>query len=369
MSPRASAFHRRGRMAAPLWADDDERRLLDWLRGVVAGEPSALGALDGGMKRLVRAHRLDALAFATGATAPRGAAAELVADTMARRLAAAARSVVDSLAEAGVDCVVLKGPALGERYWGGAWRRPSTDVDVLVCPLDAARAGDVLRAHGYRTVEEGVPGWYERRWFYHSALAAPERKSPTVELHWDFMRSGFARNDIGALIAAGEQVETCGVTLPTPSTAWQLVTNAAHCVHEMFRVRLLLDVALVARAALPDDWRLAVFEARRAGVATMLYYAAAVSSEHLGWRLNGEVEALRPSALRDAAARRYLAGLSHFALSSRAAMQLHHFANPLLTCDGSAWLTRVPYSLLTDRGNLAGDVERLRRRWSRIRGS
>ena len=71
---------------------------------------------------------------------------------------------------------------------------------------------------------------------------------------------------------------------------------------------------------------------------------------------------LRPAAARDAIAWRYVDRVPRFAFPTRAMLQLHHLANPLLSCDGPSWVTKVPYALLTDRGNLAADVERLRRR-------
>lgn len=362
MTARATVFSRGRRADAAPWTASDERRVTAWLRGVVAGDPPALGELDAGTERLLRTNRLDLLAFSTGASSPRRAAREIVADVKARRVAAAARSACDTLEEDGIECVVLKGAPLAERFWGAAWVRESSDVDLLVRPQDAARAMAALRRGGYHKAEEWVPGWYERRWFYHEAVVAPEQGAPAVELHWDYLRSGFAHTDVGALIAAREPVETCGVTLPSPSVAWQLVANSAHCVHELCRARLLLDVALIARAATEDDRRAALMEARRSGAGVLLYCSIIASAAHLGWRPAAEFEALRPSALRDAAARRYLSGLPLYTSASRAALQLHHFANPLLTCDGAGWPARLPYSLLTDRGHLAGDIERVRRR-------
>jgi hypothetical protein len=338
---------------------------MEWLHGVVNGDPSALGEVGSGLERLLGSCRLELLAYATGASGPSRARRELVWEVRARRLALAAQAAVGIASDAGVRAAILKGLALGQRYWGDVLVRESSDVDLLVARDDVPAVRAAFAAHGYRSNKEWVPNWYERRWFYHEALQPPEPTQPTVELHWDFMRSGFGHSDIERLIADVVPVDVRGVFLPTPSTAWQLITNSAHCVHEVFRPRLLLDVAFVARAADGGDWRDAVLLARRAGVVAMLYYAVTVSAARLGWRVPAEVTALRPSPGRDRIARRYIDAVPLFSTPSRSLLQLHHLANPVLTCDGGGWVSRIPYSMLTDRGNLAADLERARRRITR----
>lgn len=365
MSPRATAFGQQARVLALAWTGRDEQRALEWLQGVVRDHPAGLGDLDSGMQCLLSACRLDLLAYATGAGGPNRPRRELVWEVRARRLASAAQAAVAIATAAGARAVVLKGLALGQRYWRDALVRDSTDIDLLVARDDTAAVRNAFVASGYHSREEWVPNWYERRWFYHEALQPPESGQPNVELHWDFMRSGLGHSDVRALIAAATPVEACGVSLPTPSTPWQLVTNSAHCVHEVFRPRLLLDVAFVARAAGADDWREAVRIARTAGVAAMLYYAVTTSAERLGWEPPPVVTALRPSAGRDGIARRYLGAVPMFPMPSRNLLQLHHLANPLLTCDGAGCVSRIPYSMLTDRGNLTADLERARRRIGR----
>jgi hypothetical protein len=362
VSPRATISRRRAKGAAAGWSEADEQRAKAWLASIVAGEPTALGALDDGLGELLRAHRLDLLAYSTGATDSRRPARELAGEVGIRRIAAASAEAVTIAAGAGAPAVILKGPAFGQRYWGNALLRESSDVDLLVHPVDVAKVQRAFTALGYQARADGVPAWYEQRWFYHEVVSKPDGAEPSVELHWDFMRSGFASNDIGRLIDEAETVEVCGVKLPSPSPAWQLVANAAHCVHELFRPRQLLDVAFVARAAGDGELLKAQQIARAAGVAAMLHYALAVSAKRLQWQVSPLLASLRPSDLRDAVALRYVDRLPFFGVPTRAALQLHHFANPLLTCDGPRWVGRLPYALLTDRGNLAADLERLRRR-------
>jgi hypothetical protein len=362
VNPRATIARRHARGATPGWSEADEQTAGAWLASVAAGEPKALGVLDDGLGELLRAHRLDLLAYSTGATDSRRPARELASEVGIRRIAAASAEAVAIADGAGAPGVILKGPAFGQRYWGNALLRESSDVDLLVRPADVAKVRRAFTALGYQARANGMPAWYEQRWFYHEAVRKPDWTEPSVELHWDFMRSGFGSNDIGRLIDEAETVEVCGVKLPSPSPAWQLVTNAAHCVHELFRPRQLLDIAMVARAAGDGDLLKAQEIARAAGVATMLHYALAVSAERLQWQTSPLFASLNSRRLGDFVARRYIDGLPHFGFPTRTAFQLHHFANPLLTCDGPRWVGRLPYALLTDRGRLAANLERLRRR-------
>jgi len=53
--------------------------------------------------------------------------------------------VVDLLRDAGIPAVPLKGPLLGERLWGDPTVRVGHDIDVLVPPDQAGKAGQALR--------------------------------------------------------------------------------------------------------------------------------------------------------------------------------------------------------------------------------
>ena len=59
------------------------------------------------------------------------------------------------------------------------------------------------------------------------------------------------------------------------------------------------------------------------------------------------------------------AAVSAFGSPGQAVYQLHHLATPLLHCRGVRCVTRLPHAMLTDRSNIATDLQRLR---SRLRG-
>ncbi|HEY7874623.1 MAG TPA: nucleotidyltransferase family protein, partial [Actinomycetota bacterium] len=57
--------------------------------------------------------------------------------------------VVGALREAGVDSILLKGPALARLLYRSSPERPYSDIDLLVSPDDWTRAGEVLTSLGF----------------------------------------------------------------------------------------------------------------------------------------------------------------------------------------------------------------------------
>jgi hypothetical protein len=343
-----------------------DARLAAWLRAVVCGEDAALGALDDAEAHVLRGTRLDALAGAHGARHTDLRDVERRQFAAVTLTAAALGRVLDALRAAQVRAAVLKGLPLAQRYWGDACVRPSVDVDLLVAPFEYDRARATLVELGLATRETWVPAWYLKRWFYHETLYGSGPLGIAVELHWDYLRPGLGDTDVPGLLAAAEEVTVAGRALPAPAPAWQLLVAAAHAVHEFFGARHLLDVALVARALEEDDWRRTVQVAADARLGPTLWYGVVASAEWLGWDVPDELAPLRPSATRDAVARRYVRRLPPFGRTSRMDLQLQHVVAPALSSDGARAVTRIPFALLTDRGNLAIRIERGRRR---VRGA
>ena len=341
---------------------DGELRVADWLRGVVAGEPARLGALDDASAYALRSARLEALARVHGAEHENLRDVERRQFAGATLMAAATARVVAMLSVEHVSCAVLKGLPLAQQYWGDAFVRPSVDVDLLVAPRDYERARAALVAHGFETHAEWVPAWYLKRWFYHETLFGTGSLGVAVEVHWDYVRPGLGDTDVDGLLAATEDVSVAGRRLPAPAPPWQLLVVAAHAVHEFFAARHLLDVALVARALDEAAWRTAVELAVAARLGPTLWYGVHASSEWLGWRPPDVLERLRPSAARDRVVRGYLLRLPLFDRPSRLDQQLQHVVAPALSSAGARAVTRIPFALLTDRGNLAMRIERGRRR-------
>jgi Uncharacterised nucleotidyltransferase len=343
---------------------DAERRLVDWLGAVVAGDAVDLGEIDDEFAGLLAGARLLPLAARHGAVHPRVATTERVAFTRAVMTARLSDRFVSALAESGVPSVTLRGPALGAAFWGDAALRPSVDIDILVSPADVPAARRVLESVGL-SGSDIRPLWYVRHWHFNESYSGGEPRA-VVELHWNVVRPHAGRVAIAALVAEAETVVWQGARLRTPSPVWHMLVCAVHAVSHYFSLRELLDIAFIARKLSPPDWQRVVALARSSHLAPALYYAVAVSAERFGWQPPDELRGLRPSALRDTLAWRYLASLPATGPPGTGTMQLGKVGAPLVSVSGTAWLAALPMSL-TDRP-LASAALEARLRWLRGRG-
>jgi hypothetical protein len=332
-----------------------DRRLLDWLAGVVAGRPAPPGPGDGELTELILGQQLAGLAVAAGAADPHLAwdATETVATAV--RVEDASEALVGWLAEAGIPCVTLRGPALAALAWGDVATRRTGDVDLLVAPDLADAARDALLARGC-VVREQFADWFQRVWHFHHQLDLPDRHL-SVELHWDVTGRELASLPIARMIAEAEPVACQRAALPALSLPWQLVTAAAHAVSHWFALKTLLDVAFVTRRLAPQDRRRVVAESRAAHVGPMVYLALEVSAMQLGWALPAEFTVLRGGSVQQAVAARYLANVSPLRPPTFRVGQVGRVAQPLMVTPLARWPLALPLAL-SRRSRLAGRLDR-----------
>jgi hypothetical protein len=269
---------------------------------------------------------------------------------------------VTALAESGVPSVTLRGPALGAAFWGDAALRPSIDIDLLVSPADVPAARRVFESVGLSGADIR-PLWYLRHWHFHDSYAGGEPRA-VVEMHWNIVRPHAGRVAIAALVAEAETVVWQGARLRAPSPVWHMLVCAVHAVSHYFSLRELLDIAFIAPTLSSRDWQRVFVLARSSQLAPALYYAATASAQRLGWQPPDELRRLRPSALRDALAQRYLAALPATGPLGTRDMQIGKVGGPLVSVSGAAWLAALPMSF-TDRplasAALSARLQRLRR--------
>lgn len=332
-----------------------ERRLLDWLAGVVAGRPAPPDPGDGELTELILGQQLAGLAVAAGAGDPHLAWAATETFATAVRVEDASEELVGWLAEAGIPCVTLKGPALAALAWGDVAVRRTGDVDLLVAPDRADEAHDALLARGC-AARERFADWFQRVWHFHHQLELPGRHL-SVELHWDVTGRELASLPVARMIAEAEPVACQRATLPALSLPWQLVAAAAHAVNHWFALKTLLDVAFIARRLTPQDRRRAVAESRAAHVGAMVYLALEVSAMELGWALPAEFTVLRGGAVQQAVATRYLAGVSPLRAPAYRVEQVGRLAQPLMVTPLARWPLALPLAL-SRRSRLAGRLDR-----------
>lgn len=212
------------------------------------------------------------------------------------------RDIVGAFGEAGVQTIVLNGPALAASYYPDPALRPFIDLDLLVRRADRERALGILCERGYthetpgRSLEH-VPAAY---------LAAPTGSGLLpVDLHWECVAESAGRT----AEQAAEEIWSRAVPAPTWGAAARtlapedlLIYLAANFAihHTLTGALWQLDLALVLRrhrGAL--DWDAIAARARRWGAASAVYFGLRSVGDHLGVPApTPTMNRLRPGDLR-----------------------------------------------------------------------
>lgn len=255
-----------------------QRRELAELAAVLRSEPGRSVGLAGRsaeqagrLTALAREHAVEAwLAGCAPLTEPGWAE---LAEQRPRFLAAQARSLAavrdfGGLADpAGIDWLVLKGPALAHSAYPRPDLRHYVDLDLLVPPTDFGRLLVVLEDAGYQLVDRNWP-LLARELPGELRLRSP--RGVLLDLHWSIFNDAGRRaafNAPTATLLAGRRQLPAG--FPALSATDQLVHAGIHAaLSGANRLGWLLDVHLAAGRQ--PDWPAVVATARRIGAGPSL---------------------------------------------------------------------------------------------------
>ncbi len=237
-------------------------------------------------------------------------------DTVTRRsmvLCAELRRVIGLLEAAHIPAIVLKGPVLAQRLYGGVTRRTSWDLDLLLPRERIGAATALLLQDGYLPEEHWSPRRARRelrrnceRNFDH-----PER-GVHVELHWRFTprHIGFRYNERD-LWARSEHATFMGARVRVLGFADELLSVAVHHggKHAWEQLRMIADIGVFALRCGADRALEVTEQAERAGVKRILAAGLVLAHELLSVPLDDTLRSWAyadPSALGvvDYAARR-----------------------------------------------------------------
>lgn len=180
--------------------------------------------------------------------------------------------VVPAFEDAGIETVLLKGPAFDRLLFGGTRSRSYSDIDLLIDPARVADADRVMVGLGFRRAERDPAsrlGWrlaiavglLESA---HATAWVRDRDRFTIDLHHTLSEVGAAPEEVwralGSHRLAIAVVETQVSTLDGPASALLIALHAAHHGPRWHRART--DLAQACEVLDAGCWREAARLAR-----------------------------------------------------------------------------------------------------------
>lgn len=185
----------------------------------------------------------------------------LLEAAQALALDATTGAVVEALRARGIDCLLLRGPAIARRLYPGGGRS-YVDADLLVEPRRFADAEAALSELGFReaAIEAALPG--ARPGHAHTWLASDGR---VVDLHRTLIGTNAPPDRLWAALRYGaEPLALEGAEVFVPSQAGLALVVALHAGHHADRApQPLRDLGLALELLPPGVWREAGQFARR----------------------------------------------------------------------------------------------------------
>lgn len=170
--------------------------------------------------------------------------------------------MLDAFQQAGIDILILKGPALARSVYPDPATRPSSDLDILIKPAQVERAGVLLQDMGYRRKTKRFRPFLKD--IYKDDLFAPPEKARHfrgVELHWDLYALHGKTRDVGVedLFQRAVELKTSSLTMSLLHPIDALMYAAINIRNHLPDNRLIwvYDTALLAgQLSQADDWKI-----------------------------------------------------------------------------------------------------------------
>jgi hypothetical protein len=174
---------------------------------------------------------------------------------------------LETLRQAGIEALALKGPALAVLVYGDLVMRQYVDLDILIQPTNFNRAADILTQNGWLRpfqLSDAQKTWLVRT---ENDLSFT-RTGAHLELHWDVaekgVRSGIPRDLWWTNVQPVELLERPVPTLSAENTFLYLCLHG--CKHGWLKFKYLADLAYFYQASSGLDWEVVLQQARRLGL-------------------------------------------------------------------------------------------------------
>ncbi|MGZ8594588.1 MAG: nucleotidyltransferase family protein [Actinomycetota bacterium] len=190
-----------------------------------------------------------------------GAAVEAALRSMAVDVATV--EAFDRLRRAGIDAILLKGPAISRWLYDDESERPYVDCDLLVAPDDQVRAEDALNGLGYRRM--GLDAISHDR--PHHAITLRRDDGLAIDLHHTFVGvDGDDRELWRELSARTETMDLAGAEVTSLAPAAKALVVALHAAKDGARsARVREDIRRAIERLPHETWREATRIAERIG--------------------------------------------------------------------------------------------------------
>jgi putative nucleotidyltransferase-like protein len=269
--------------------------------------------------------------------------------------------LVDKFRDAGLDTVLVKGPALALRAYGDTGARQYGDLDFLVRQKDILRATELMISAGYEPeipVEalsaQKIPGQY-----VFVRIAAPL----LVELHTERTMRYFPRGlPIEEFFARRQYMSVDGQQIPALAIEDELILICIHGAKHLWeRLSLVADVAAFVARQTALNWERSFANARAVGAERMLNTGLLLAGNLLGAALPQDVRARlqsdRPAARLAAKVATWLPSGGHAppGLFARALYRLRMRGNMV---SGLGYLLRLTFSPTQEDWSPGGEKNR-----------
>lgn len=192
--------------------------------------------------------------------------------------------ITAALETEGIPSVPYKGPTLAARTYGSLTLRPFSDLDLLVRPMDAARAADVLVRSGLFASSYAAPesaGMKYDQSYYQTFRQEGRGPVPVqVELHWNLPTT--FELDINRCWGRLDHLTLLGVRVRQFAPDDLLLLLCAHGFKHFWNlVKWICDVAELISRRDTLDWDRLVHECRDGGAARVVGLGLALAQDLL----------------------------------------------------------------------------------------
>lgn len=212
--------------------------------------------------------------------------------------------VLSRLRRAGIDCLVVKGPAVAYTAYPDPLLRSFSDLDIVVRERDWAVIHQLLLREGFepeRDLPQPPPKLIPQLLPYEFKYWHPERRL-LVEVHYDdLLNAGLASRDIEGFWQRARMIDIGDLSIKVLSLEDQLIHLCAHVhYHGYTRLIWLSDIALIIRDHAADlDWDCIIGTVRTEEAQIPVYYTLQFLERLLGIAAPRDVvAALRPDRWR-----------------------------------------------------------------------